>query len=72
MEDELSIISSEKVFMLSDSLFPRKRNLLKLSGSIFDSLGLISVVTVQFRILLQDICKLHLGWDTPLPQNLMV
>ena len=56
--------------MLSDSLLPTKRNLLKLSALIFDPFGLISAVTVQFRILLQDICKLHLGWDTPLPQNL--
>ena len=69
MENELSI-SFEKVVMLSDSLLPTKRNLLKLSASIFDPLGLISAVTVQFRILLQDICKLRLGWDTPLPQNL--
>ena len=69
MEDELSI-SFEKVVMLSDSLLPTKRNLLKLSASIFDPLGLISAVTVQFRILLQDIFKLRSGWDTPLPQNL--
>ena len=69
MEDELSI-SFEKVVMLSDSLLPTKRNLLKLSASIFDPFGLISAVTVQFRILLQDICKLRSGWDTPLPQNL--
>ena len=55
---------------LSDSLLPTKRNLLKLSASIFDPLGLIPAVTVQFRILLQDIFKLHLGWGTPLPQNL--
>ena len=56
--------------MLSDSLLQIERNLLRLSASIFDPLGLISAVTVQLRILLQDICKLHLGWDTPLPQNL--
>ena len=58
IEDELSI-SFEKVIMLSDSLLPTKHNLLKLSASIFDPLGLISAVTVQFRILLQGICKLH-------------
>ena len=69
IEDELSIIF-EKVVILSDSLLKTNRNLLKLSASIFDPLGLISAVTVQFRILLQDICKLHLGWDTPLPQKL--
>ena len=68
MEYELSI-SFEMVVMLSDSLLPTKRNLLKLSTSILDPLGLISAVTVQFRILLQDICKLHSGWDTPLPQK---
>ena len=45
-------------------LLPTNRNLLKLSASIFDPLGLISAVTVQFRILLQDFCKLHSGWDT--------
>ena len=67
MEDELSI-SFEKVVMLSDSLLPTKHNLLKLSASIFYPLGLIPAVTVQFRILLQDICELCLGWDTPSPQ----
>ena len=60
MEDELSI-SFEKVVMVSDSLLPTKRNSLKLSASVFDPLGLISTATVQFRILLQDICRLHLG-----------
>ena len=69
MEDELSI-NFKTVVTLSDSLLPTKSNLLRLSASIFDPLCLISAVTVQFRILRQDICKLHLGWGTPLPQNL--
>ena len=47
MDDELSI-SFEKVVMLSDSLLPTKRNLLKLSASIFDPLGLIFAV-IQFN-----------------------
>ena len=58
MEAEVSI-SFEKVVLLNDSLLSTKPNLLKLSALIFDPLGLISVVTAQFRILLQDICKLH-------------
>ena len=50
MEDELSI-SFEKVVMLSDSLLLTKRNLLKLSASIFDSSELRPGFQGKIRIL---------------------
>ena len=50
---------------------PTKRDLLKLSASLFDPLGIVSPVSVRKKILLQETCKLHLEWDTPLPETLV-
>ena len=48
-----------------------KRNLLKLSASLFDPLGIVSPVPVHMKILLEETCKLYLEWDTPLPETLV-
>ena len=50
---------------------PTKRNLLKLSASLFDPLGIFSPVSVRIKILLQETCKLHLEWDMLLPETLV-
>ena len=46
---------------------PSKRMLLKAFAQIFDPLGLICPVTVEMKILYQDVCKSKLGWDEILP-----
>ena len=48
-----------------------KRNLLKIYASLFDSLGIVSPVSARKKLLLQETCKIHLEWDTPLPGNLV-
>ena len=48
-----------------------KRSILKISGKIFDPLGLTSPITIQFKMLFQTICTNKFNWDNPLPNDLL-
>ena len=48
-----------------------KRSLLADISKVFDPLGLFSPVTVRGKILLQQTWKKQLGWDDPLPQDIV-
>ena len=47
-----------------------KRNVLSIAMSVYDPLGLISNITIESRILMQELWKMGLDWDEPLPQRL--
>ena len=68
--DEL-LLTFDKLIELSKTMTPTKKNLLKLSASLFDPLGTVSPVSVCMKILLQETCKLHLEWDTLFPETLV-
>ena len=42
---------------------PTMRNVIGLSARFYDPLGLLSPVTVQFKMLFQDVCAARLNWD---------
>ena len=42
---------------------PSKRNVISLVSRIYDPLGLISPVIVQFKVLFQKLCQAKLDWD---------
>lgn len=44
-----------------------KRNVLKMTMSIFDPLGFLSFVTVGAKLILQEIWRAGIGWDDELP-----
>ncbi|CAH8504042.1 unnamed protein product, partial [Heterobilharzia americana] len=46
-----------------------KRGLLSTVSALFDPLGLIAPVCLPAKQLLQNLCKSHAGWDTPLSSN---
>lgn len=46
-----------------------KRQLLSEVSKVFDPLGFCSPVTIRGKILLQQVWKLKLGWDDPLPSE---
>ena len=48
-----------------------KRHLLQTVAKFFDPLGLLSPVLVRAKILLQDVWKLDVGWDDPLPLEIL-
>ncbi len=49
---------------------PTKRTIASTTAKIFDILGLFSPITITAKILLQQLWKLHLDWDTPVPDTI--
>ena len=45
------------------SLPPTKRSILKISAKIFDPIGLISPITVNFKMWFQELCSNKVDWD---------
>ena len=43
-----------------------KRQLLRITASIFDPLGFLSPFTVKLKILFQTLCVINTNWDEPL------
>ncbi|XP_062714295.1 uncharacterized protein LOC115268175 [Aedes albopictus] len=55
----------------SGEVIPTKRQLLKFMMSIFDPLNILSPITVQLRIIFQELWRLQIGWDDLLPDGLV-
>ena len=49
---------------------PSKREVLKLIMSVFDPLGLLAVMTIRGKILMQDLWRAGINWDSAIPENL--
>ena len=47
-----------------------KRSILSVTARLFDLLGWLAPITVKAKILLQELWKIELGWDDPLPKAL--
>lgn len=51
-------------------LDPTKRNVVSMSARFFDPLGVVSPVTVLFKLFFQKSCETKIGWDEPLTDEL--
>ena len=47
-----------------------RRGILSQTVSLFDPLGLVSPVVLAARFILQQLCKLKVGWDDPIPGDI--
>ncbi|XP_062704072.1 uncharacterized protein LOC134286474 [Aedes albopictus] len=50
---------------------PTKRQLLKFMMGIFDPLCLLSPITIQLKIIFQELWRLQSGWDDEIPDGLV-
>ena len=50
---------------------PTRRNLLSITSSVYDPLGLASPFVMTAKAILQDACLLNLDWDDKLPESLL-
>ena len=65
------VFDISELAQVATTLQPTKRNLVSLVGKFYDPLGFLSPVTIKFKILLQKLCRDKLGWDDPLPDDLL-
>ena len=63
------IFKFEALPRLSEDLEPTRRNLLKVTSSFFDPLGVLSPILVEMKILFQSLCQEKFEWDAPLPES---
>lgn len=49
---------------------PTKRSVVGVTARIFDPLGVLSPVTIMFKMFFQRLCEEQVGWDEPLPTDL--
>ena len=70
-ESDLLLFDIQHITELATKLQPTKRNVIGLAARFFDPLGVISPVTVQFKLLFQNICVKNVSWDEPLPGELL-
>ena len=55
-----------EVIKYAESLTFTKRSLLRFTAKLFDPLGFLSPYVIQLKILFQEFCSDHKGWDDPL------
>ena len=54
-----------------EDLKPTKRNLVSIATRFFDPLGVVTPVTVLFKMFCQQLCEVKIGWDEPLTGSLL-
>ena len=68
--EDTFIFKFDKLVKIGQALSATKRNVLKVAGSVYDPLGILSPMVVKMKVLLQEACHLQYAWDTPLPEEL--
>ena len=51
---------------LARKVEPTKRNVISTASKFYDPLGVVSPITIQFKILFQELCKEKRDWDDTL------
>ena len=60
----------KKIFERASILSPTKRNILRSIASIFDPCGFLQHITINLKILFQEVCLEKSDWDDVINENL--
>ena len=72
-----NFMSDEFIFDLSHivnqtrGIIPKKRNIVGVASKIFDPLGILTPITIRFKMLFKELCEAKTDWDDPLPPVLL-
>ena len=70
IEDRL-VLNINHIAESARTLEPSKRNIVSLVSRFYDPLGIITPVTIQFKMLAQDLCEAKLSWDQSISGELL-
>jgi len=59
-----------KIKEYDENTTTNKRKILAETAAIFDPLGLIGPIIVKAKLMIQNLWRIRLGWDDPLPDNI--
>ena len=62
-EDDYFSFDALQIIEYLKSFPPTKRSILKISAKIFDPIGLISPITMNFKTWFQELCCSKVDWD---------
>lgn len=65
------IVSLVDVAVVAETVLPTKRSVVSTVGKIYDPLGVLAPVTINFKIFFQELCQAGLTWDEPLQGTLL-
>uniref|UniRef100_A0A1X7SND0 Reverse transcriptase domain-containing protein n=1 Tax=Amphimedon queenslandica TaxID=400682 RepID=A0A1X7SND0_AMPQE len=70
MRDEI-IVGFGEIALEAHSVNPTKRSIVSIVGKFYDPLGILSPVTIRFKILFQELCREKRDWDEPITGPLL-
>ena len=65
------VMDLEEIASAAAVLDPTNRAIVSLVGRFYDLLGLLSPIVIQFKVFLQEMCGMKMGWDQPLSGKLL-
>ena len=70
METDDLIIDLQLILQEAEHIRPTKRNVISVVSRIYDPMGLISPVIIEFKIFFQELCQAKLEWDELLSESM--
>ena len=70
VESDEFVFALEPIFKEAMHIEPTKRNVVNVVSKIYDPIGLIAPVVINFKLFFQELCQLKLLWDEPLSDPL--
>lgn len=65
------VMDLEVIASTAAVLEPTKRAIVSLVGRFYDLLGLLSLIVIQYKVFLQEMCAMKMDWDQSLSGNLL-
>ena len=70
MKDAL-IFDLNEIANFARDLEPTKRNVVSVAAKFYDPFGFLSPVVIEFKLFFQELCRMKIGWDDPLNDELL-
>ena len=70
VEDKLQFEVKE-IAQLAKQVNPTKRTIVSIAAKFYDPLGIISPIVANFKLIVQELCKMKVDWDEPLQGELL-